>query len=92
MKNGRRFLAYTIAPGPRSTQPVVRSEMINGTVCCYVYTFISANARTAQPKLLEISNTGPVFWLNPDGTRLRLDKQMAEQVHGAVGVPPQHMQ
>lgn len=70
--DGHRFLAYQFGHEPRSTQPVIRSKVVDGEVHCFADMFISANARTDQPRKDRVSDQGSVFWLNPDGSRIDL--------------------
>jgi len=71
--DGRRFLTYQVDPDPSPVCPAVMTKVVEGEVLCYVSTFISANHLTGKPRKRRIPDGGPVYWLNPDGTKIRLD-------------------
>ena len=71
--NGKRFLSYQLGGVMRSTQPIIRSKVVNGEVLCFASGCISANAKTDLPRKDRISDKGPVFWVNPDGSRIELN-------------------
>ena len=70
--NGKRFLSYQLGGQLRSTQPGIRSKVVDGEVHCFADMFISANAQTDRPRQDRIPDAGAVFWLNPDGSRISL--------------------
>ena len=70
--NEKRFLSYQLGGELRSTQPGIRSKVVDGEVHCFADMFISANAQTNRPRQDRIPDAGAVFWLNPDGSRISL--------------------
>jgi len=74
--DGHRYLSYQLGSELKSTQPGIRTRVVGEEVHCFADIFISANAHTDRQRQDRIPDKGPVFWINPDGTRVRLDTKM----------------
>jgi len=73
--DSRRYLEYQLDPKPRNSAPGIKVETVGDEVHCYVHLFISSHSDT--PRRIRIPSEGRVFWLNPDGSRMKLEAEQS---------------
>ena len=67
---GQRYLEFQFESNPEMITPAIRFEKVGDEVHCYGHIYV--RNFSSQPRLKPIHETGPVFWLNPDGTKVQL--------------------